>query len=375
MNCDMKKVFIHILFYFSIVLIYTSQSLATEEPGILNAEIAPATPSEEISYFYADEVADPCPTYKRFKRTIVYSSTRGQLQDTDWLEDGVFDDCNPVQTGELSPNCQTQVIPGRSVGDGDESIETCIYTKVICIANCRTCEASTQETEVSITFPNIQFLKDRLKQVAEAAPMIQSFELSIGGAISRKTGEECCLADAALPPVQWTEYAGTVTAGLSVTLNVPGWSWKVRHEWQGIYRVYAQISLGPTVTLSPSASASISGRMYDQNKCPSCVTTSVTGQIGLGVAFGGKIACLIRMFEGSWFEVTGKFELSAELSLSSSISVSGNYKWQGCPRPGLSGSFGYGALTGTARASVVVWGTNISISRSVTLLNGHTINF
>lgn len=371
----MRKVLIYTFFFVALWLTNSTKLFATEEPASFNAIVDPAIPSEYESYFNAEEVVDPCPTYKRFKRTVVYSSTNGQLQDTDWMEDGVFQDCNPVQTGELSPVCQTQVIPGRSVGDGDESIETCTYTKIICFADCVNCEASSQETEISITFPNIQFLKDRLKQVAEAAPMIQSFELSIGGAISKKSGEECCLADPAAQPVKWDEYSGTVTAGIDITLNVPGWSWKVNHEWQGIYRVSAEISLGPTITLSPSASASIAGRMYDQNQCPTCVTTSVTGQIGLKVAFGGKVACAVKMFEGRWFEVSGRFELSAELSLSSSISVSGNYKWQGCPNPGISGSFGYGALTGTGKAAVVVWGTEISISRSVTLLNGHTFNF
>ena len=259
------------------------------------------------------------------------------------------------------------------MGLGDEIISTCNYTRIDCIEKCE-CEADPITTTISIAFPSVGFLTDKIETVAETAPMISEMSLSVGASISVEEGEECCEEDNKKPPVGYKDYSGTVNASLSVSLNVPGWDWRLNSQWQGLYRVRAQISLGPQITISPSASATASGKKYDGDKCEGCITASVEGSIGVEVSFGGTIGCEVWAFEGSWFELSGSFELHAELAVGTSIGASGQTELPPCPID-LSGSISYGSLTGTATAGVEVWGTEISFSKSVTILNGVTSSF
>lgn len=321
---------------------------------------------------------DPCPKYKTFTKVVVTSSLRGQISDTGWLETGTQTTCEPVSTGEQPATCQTQYFPGSSLGDGDETINTCTSTKVECVENCvppKQCTASTATNTIQITLPNIEFIKEKLEAVAKTTGFIKKFQLSVSGSVARKTGEECCLPDQNKPPVNYTEYSGSVTGSLDVQLAIPGWSWSLENEWQGIYKVKAEISLGPTVTVSPSATLGITGKSYEGNQCPTCISVGVGVGVGLDVNFQGNLECRVSAFEGSWFEINAAFQLMASLGLKSSIGVNGNYNWAGCPEPGFKGSFTYGSLTGYGKAAVTIWGTEVSFTREVTLLPGGTIPF
>jgi len=316
---------------------------------------------------------DDCPKYKKYTRTIITSSTQGQLSDTGWQEVSTFSTCEDQDTGEQSPDCTTENLPGESMGLGDETISTCNFTRIDCIEKCE-CEADPITTTISIAFPSVGFLTDKIETVAETAPMISEMSLSVGASFSVEEGEECCEEDNKKPPVGYKKYSGTVNASLSVSLNVPGWDWRLNSQWQGLYRVRAQISLGPQITLGPSASATASGKAYDGDKCKSCITASVEGSIDVEISFGGTISCEVWAFEGGWFEISGSFELHAELAVGTSIGASGQTELPPCPID-LSGSISYGSLTGTATAGVEVWGTGISFSKSVTILNGVTSSF
>ncbi len=365
--------------------IYLHDSTFNKYEG--NAEVVKeATPTDWIQYpvfannsyiVIKDAVKtksiNDCPKYKKYKRTIITSSTRGQLSDTGWQEVETFSTCDDQDTGEQSPDCTTENLPGESMGLGDETISTCIYTRVDCLENCQ-CDADATTTTISVAFPSVEFLTDKIETIAETAPMISEMSLSIGASLSVEKGEECCEEDNKKPPVGYKQYSGTVNASLSVSLNVPGWDWRVNSLWQGIYRVKAQISLGPEITLSPSASATASGKTYDGDKCKACMTASVEGSIEVEVSFGGTIGCEVWAFEGSWFELSGSFELYAKLAVGTSIGASGQTELPPCPID-LSGSISYGNLTGTATAGLEVWGTGISFTKNVTIFNGVTSSF
>ncbi|MBS1495205.1 MAG: hypothetical protein JST55_16990 [Bacteroidetes bacterium] len=332
------------------------------------------SPGENIA---KDATNAPCPKYKSYQRVVITSSISGQISDTGWQETGTQTTCSPVTTGEGQPVCDTRFFPGTSLGDGDETITTCTTTKTECVENCNPpqCTASTATNTIQITLPKLDFIKEKLAAVAQTTGFIKKFELTVSGAVSRKTGEECCLADQNQPPVNYTEYSGSVTGQLDVKLAIPGWSWSLQSEWQGIYKVKAEISLGPTVTVSPSATLGITGKMYDGNKCPTCVSVGVGVSVGVDVNFEGNLECRVSAFEGSWFEINGAFQLLAQLGLKSSIGVSGTYNWDGCPQAGFQGKFSYGSLTGYGKAAVTIWGTEVSFTREVTLLEGGNIPF
>ncbi|MBN8568563.1 MAG: hypothetical protein J0M18_02940 [Ignavibacteria bacterium] len=371
----MKKLvnLIFVLFIFSNVLASDTHKnfVEVEKSG----KYYSYTPQENIG---RDATNAPCPKYKTFQKVVITSSISGQISDTGWLETSTQTTCDPVVTGEQPATCQTQFFPGSSLGVGDETISTCTSVKTECVQDCAPppqCTASSATNTIQIQFPKIEFIKEKLAAVAQTTGFIKKFELYVAGAIARKTGEECCLADQNQPPVSYTEYSGSVTGQLDVKLAIPGWSWSLQSEWQGIYKVKAEISLGPTVTVSPSATIGITGKTYDANKCPTCVSVGVGVSVGLDVNFEGNLECRVMAFEGSWFEINAAFQLLAQLGLKSSIGVTGTYNWDGCPQPGFSGKFSYGALTGYGKASVTIWGTEVSFTREVTLLEGGNIPF
>ena len=49
------------------------------------------------------------------------------------------------------------------------------------------------------------------------------------------------------------------------------------------------------------------------------------------ISFGGTISCEVWAFEGSWFEISGSFELHAELAVGTSIGASGQTELPPCP--------------------------------------------
>jgi len=311
-----------------------------------------------------------CPTYKKTIKTIITSSKYGQISDTGWLDAGAdIVSCDSLPDPE--PNCTTTTIPGSSLGEGDETITTCIYIHFSCSKDC-SCTASTVVTEASITLPKFDLLKGKLEAAARMAPMIKKFELSVTAGVSKKLGEECCSSNPLDPPIKYQEYSGTVSLSLTAEFNIPGWSWSVNSEIEGIYRVKAELSLGPTITLTPSASGTVTGKSYDGKVCPGCVTTSISASLGGEIKFGGKAEADVSVFEGTWLEMSGRFEISAELGVNTNISGSAIVNWEMCPSPGWSGSLSWGGLTGTAKATINIRGTDLTVSKSVTLMDGGT---
>jgi hypothetical protein len=49
--------------------------------------------------------------------------------------------------------------------------------------------------------------------------------------------------------------------------------------------------------------------MYDQNKCPTCVSVSIGVSVGVDVNFEGNLECRVQAFEGRWFEINAQFQL------------------------------------------------------------------
>lgn len=316
-----------------------------------------------------------CRKYKTEKRETVISSTRGQLTDTGWENMG--EDSLNCEEGlpADNQNCTSVTIPGASLGDEDETITTCVYYRYTCIENCGECEASDDTQTFSVALPGWTPLKQAAAQAAKSMPMISDFSIDVTGNATRETGEKCCLNDKSQPPVTYEKWSGTLSASISLTLNIPGWHWSFVRDWQGLFRIRAIVQLGPTVTFAPSGTVSVTGTKYStcEADCACCVTTSYTATIGLEVAFGGEVEALIRLY--FWPHTQFSAGAYAKASLSSSLGSSGTYNWDICPNPGFSGEVSYGALTGTAQFGVKFKGYDISYSWAWTLLPGGSVSF
>jgi hypothetical protein len=316
-----------------------------------------------------------CKKYKTLQKTVITSSTRGQLLDTGWQD---FGDTPMDCKDEMPANqqtCSTQTIPGGSLGDQDETITTCISYRYRCMDRCSDCEASSAKQTFSVQLPSWTPLKDAAKLAAESMPMIDEFSIEVAGNVSKETGEECCLDGDGKPPVSYSQWSGTLSASISIKLNIPGWHWSFVRGWQGLFQIKAVIKLGPEVTVAPSGTISVAGKEFATNQpnCESCVTTSYTLTIGLTVLFGGEIEASIHLEFWPHTDFTAK--AYAKLSLSSSIGSSGTYNWAICPNPGFSGQISYGDLTGTAQIGLEFKGYNISFSWSYTLITGASVPF
>lgn len=321
----------------------------------------------------ADNTSVSCPKFKKMERTVVSSSKKGQISDSGWNEIMQFASCSGVDTVSINQKCTNDIIPGVSLGDEDEIILICVLVQNVPLPN--VCIASTEKHIFSITPPSIDLLADKLSQVAKAIPGVSDFKFQITGKISQTKGEECCLPNGAGPPIPYEEYAGSVSIGLSVGFMIPGWEWSIDAEWQGIIKVHAVAAIGPKITISPSATASITGRTYAMNQCPSCVTVAVSAGVGVKVAILAEIGCEVIIFEGTWFEKKASASMYLEGNLATALSAGGKYSWAGCPNPGFSGSVSFGKLTGSILAGTKIWGYKIEYEIQWTIFPGKTINF
>ncbi len=316
-----------------------------------------------------------CPVYKEESRTTVVSSTRGQLFDSGWITGPTFASCDPKyrEVPNPPPSCQSIVLPGPSLGQNDVMITICKAKRYTCVANCA-CVASPLTTKIAVKFPNIEFLTSKLSAVAKGAPMIKKMTFTLGGQVTLKKGEECCQPPPALAPAKYSEYGGSAKLGLGVELQVPGWGYSFEHTWEGIYKVSAEISLGPTVSVEPSVTASVAGKVFDNQVCPGCLTTGIALAVGVGVKFGGTVKGTIEMYRPwTWSFSTG---VNASAELSSSINGGGEYAvGAGCKKAGLSGTIGYGKLDGTATVGASFMGYGFSYSWGITLLPGASFKF
>jgi hypothetical protein len=330
---------------------------------------------EASGVLLAQAANNDCPVYSEELRITIVSSSRGQLFDSGWQPGNTFASCDPIYRTDPTPApvCKSVVLPGPSLGQNDEMITTCVAHRYKCVAKCA-CVASTATTETKVQFPNTEFLTSKLSAVAKAAPMIKKMTFAITGQVSLKRGEECCLPAPALNPVKWSEYSGSVKAGLTVELQVPGWGWTFDNTWEGLYKVNAEISLGPTVSVEPSATVSMTGKAFDGAVCPGCLTTALVFDVGVKIKFGGVVAAKAEILRWPYW----KFDIGANASaeLASSINGGGQYATgAGCQKAGLSGTLGYGKVEGTASIGASFMGWELSQSWGITLLPGFSTTF
>lgn len=312
-----------------------------------------------------------CPKYtaNKYTRTTIVCSD-GTNTDTGWQGGDPEKTCGSENAPSDSKNCSTETIPGESFGEGDVTCTTCNYVKysepTVDSADC--CKASNLVTTVSKSIPGeIESLANSLASAAEAAPMIDDMEFTFSGELSVKMGEECCLPDPCADPVDYEEYGVAISVGVSVTLNVPGWDWEFEQMWNGVYKIKAEISLGPEITLAPSATASVTGKKYDGD-CEGCLTFNLKGEIGLTVKFQGTVECTITLEIWPYWDWT--VGAHAELGVSTSINANGYYKC--CTCSGKGGCVGYGGLEGSAGISFSFLGYDLSFGWSVTILPGYS---
>ncbi len=188
--------------------------------------------------------------------------------------------------------------------------------------------------------------------------------------------ETCC--EPVQPPVSdphtYYEYSVNSSLGIDVTLNVPGWNWSTGHTWEGYGSVSGQITLGPTLTLSPSASASVVGRSVPNIDCPGeCVTIDGSAGIGVSGTFGGS-ATLNVTAEPNWVwdEWGTTVGATAEAGAGTSAQLSGSYVVPGC-QTRASGFHGgqlcYGALEGNVTLRFTNLGTEWQLNTQATFMD------
>ncbi len=310
-----------------------------------------------------------CPKYtaNMFTKTTITCSD-GTNFDSGWQEGGPYESCGSDNAPQDSQECTTNTDPGDHFGVGDVTCTTCNFTKYTAptVDSSECCEASTMITTISKAIPGeIESLANSLSGAAAAAPMIDDMEFQFSGNLSVKMGEECCLPDVCSDPVNYEEYGASISVGISVTLNIPGWDWELDNEWNGVYKIHAEISLGPEITLNPSATASATGKKFDGD-CEGCLTFNLEGSIGLDVKFQGTVECTIDL--KVWPYWTWSVGGHAELGVGTSITANGFYKC--CTCEGKGGCVGYGTLVGYGSISFTFLGYNLSFGKSITILPG-----
>jgi len=321
--------------------------------------------------FNADEDDSCCPknTYVMMYRSVV-SCSNGTYNDTGFQPIGTIETCGEEPAPEPSTNCKYWTEPGPSLGDGDVTCSLCQYVSYYLddtdSSDCCSCDASDLTFTYKVELPSsVKSLTDALAGLAENAPMIEKIKVKIDGECALTKGEECCQEDPCDPPVGYGEWKCSASCGISVELNIPGWSWEVKHTWKGIYFIHGLIKLGPTVTLSPSAQATLTGREY-YGDCLGCMQVTANIGIGVEVKFRGeiKLEVIVECWPHKSFEVSGE----AGLSASTSISCSGYHKYGGCE--GQKVCVSVGALEGKAYFSVEILGFSVNWEQTVTILPG-----
>ncbi len=316
-----------------------------------------------------DECCCPKSTYEMSTRTTTICND-GTNVDSGWQGGSPVEICGAADAPEGSTDCNTTTDPGDSLGDDDLVCTICNYVKYSepTVDSSECCKASSVTTTISLEIPGeIESIANALASAASAAPMINDMEFEFSGSVSVTQGEECCLPDLCADPVGYEEYGASISAGISITLNVPGWDWSFDQGWHGVYHIHAEISLGPEITLSPSATASVAGKKYDGD-CEGCLTFNLNGSIGLDVKFQGTIECTIEL--EIWPHKTWEVSATAELGAKTSISANGYYKC--CICTGKGGCVSCGKLEGYASISFTFLGKKLSFGKTVTLLPGYS---
>ena len=316
-----------------------------------------------------DECCCPKTTYTKSTRTTVICND-GTNTDTGWQAGPEIEVCGTAEAPDDLKDCNNDTDPGDSMGDDDVVCTTCNYIKYSesTVDSSECCVASSVTTTVSGEIPGgIESIANSLASAAKAAPMIKEMEFEFSGNISFTQGEECCLPDLCADPVSYEEYGASISAGISITLNVPGWDWSFDKEWHGVYHIHAEISLGPEITISPSATASVAGKKY-LGDCEGCLTFNIDASVGLDIKFQGTIECYIEL--EIWPHKTWEISATAELGVKTSINANGYYKC--CVCTGKKGCVSCGKLEGYASVSFTFLGKTLSFGKTVTLLPGYS---
>jgi hypothetical protein len=191
-----------------------------------------------------------------------------------------------------------------------------------------------------------------------AAPggFIKDVTITVGAEGSKETGQECCPSTGA--PDNYTKYSGTLSAKCAVDVVVPGWSW-VGYEngTDPFYYIFVwNATVGPTVTLTPSGTITLSGKTTDPD-CGGCFNAALAGTCGLNFKLGATASVTVELFETNhWYTVNDTFIADLSGDASTSASIGGQYSTgTDCGTQGLSGatfSIGGVDLTGTAQLTV-----------------------
>jgi hypothetical protein len=254
----------------------------------------------------------------------------------------------------------------------------CASGEECCIDQCvpeEDCGASSVTQTLSVTFPGLDLFTNALETAAEAAPMISSMELSVSASISAESGETCCecTEPTGAGPFGYTDYAASVSADLEITFNIPGWAWDVGFTFSGYGSIAGMVTLGPTVTLTPSAGVSVAGRDIPEADCPEeCTRVDGTANIGLQVLFGGSATVTVSV-EPTWiWDGWGtSVEATAQAGVGTSAGISGTYRLSNCSAPGFStDGICFGDLEGVVVLKFVIFGTEFSYQATAQFLEG-----
>jgi hypothetical protein len=243
------------------------------------------------------------------------------------------------------------------------------------IGTCTWNLANPATTMLTISLPNSTYLSDWTGNLLTRVPgFIKNITFDLQGSVSEVTGQTCCSPNLTDGPSNYQTYSGTVSAKMNVTLAIPGTWWGGTFSGTSPVDYYLSwdITLGPTVTLTPAGTASASGTTYDNQRCSGCLTTTLTGSCGIKCTYGGTAAARGQLFEdGHWYTLSG----SASVSVTGSASTSATGTLTGssgasCPAPGYAGSWSIGALVAGLNASATIDGYGFSWSTSVNVFNG-----
>lgn len=228
----------------------------------------------------------------------------------------------------------------------------------------------------SVSLPKTEYLSDWLDSVASRAPtFIRSISFDIQGTVSRQTGQKCCSSIPTDGPSSYEKYTGSVSAKLNISLVVPGTSWVGNYSGTTPVEYYLgwDVTLGPSLTVTPSGTASASGILYANTNCGGCITTTVNGTCTVKLSYGATASVFGRIFEsGQWYSIDVNATISIVGSASVSGSAAGTYSYgEGCPTAGFyGGSFNLGSCDVGFTATGTISGYGLSFTKNVHLWDG-----
>lgn len=255
----------------------------------------------------------------------------------------VWEDCQWKSTcaeGEVCCGGSCEKVDSCNVCCGGEIIDICI------------------EESAGLSLSADGFSK--ITAILEKAPMISSasISLNVAGDIKRRN---CCENE-----IRGKVYTGegSFTAGLSVGLNLPGLKNKFRvPAWEGVYNIWGEYSLGPTVTVTSSGKGTTG---YEKDECADteCKTGAGSASVGLDVKYGGKVSLNIQTLLSPETYIVG-----GEISAGGETSVSANIDWSiGTCDEKLTSKVCWGGLTASGALTAEISGAlsfNYSISKEL----------